>query len=413
MAEPNDGIRSEGTREDPSYRISEQIPRDSLYFRVAQLEQLSRIRYESAYDLMGQASVLEVKPRAIQHAREAEFSEKQISEVEKVFNRLKKYEDNLNGACDKAKADFLTQNPNINKENLEGNIEWNKYLAGYLFRDLFERNPTGELRVFFCGNIGVCFVYDHQEDFPYWVNSRNKTASGAGTIRMAKGYEDEYLRSRSSRYRALTFFVSSIPQDLGEAEKSLDANNFFSHEFDHTIRHILEEEFIDGGYSDDKGTRRLKDRYVKASGRGHKFGPSAGEETIDKELIGLGMTVRESYTGAKDEVLAVLAEMADYMYNTGEGRDFSAVKVVDRIMKDYDFLGISTGNKHYEEATGALRRCLVEAINAYEFIVYDIYQSDFVFTSGIFEMFDITRWPALATAIKEKTERYGLPSFMQ
>ncbi len=263
MTEEPVGVRSEETGTDVSYRIPREIPRNSFDFRIAQLEQLSRIRYETVYAL-GEKRALELRPLAIAHAQEAELSEREIEGIGRLFDRLDGFERNLDDVLGLARRDFLASHPGMEETGLSDNAEYNSFLAKYIFRDLFEKEPEGELRVFLIRKYGVCFVYDNENDFPQFRNTREGVAIAAGHLKRLNlaGFEDDWDSSRMSRYPVLIFQTLRIPQDLDEAEKLLDAHRLLDHEFDHSVRDIIKDEFRNEDFVSKVGTKRLTQRYA-------------------------------------------------------------------------------------------------------------------------------------------------------
>ncbi len=81
-------------------------------------------------------------------------------------------------------------------------------------------------------------------------------------------------------------------------------------------------------------------------------------------------------------------------------------------MKEYNFLGRDESDEYFKRAYDELRTDLTRAVESFKHIVNDVYQ-DFDLAEGIFEMFDLKRWPKVARAIERKVKKFDPPSFLQ
>ncbi|MFA5828725.1 MAG: hypothetical protein WC841_05205 [Candidatus Shapirobacteria bacterium] len=411
MAETGGEIVLAEPKEAP-YAIPKEIPRNSLDFRIAQLEQVSRIRRESVEAMNVVDSIEDIRVSAIAHAQEAELSDWEIDGMKRVFDRWDKYDQNLSEAMGRAETAYFNLFPNVDKETSMDSVEYNKFVAKYLYRDLFEKEPQGNLGVFFHGRVGVCFIYDDGEDFPQFGNLREGKTETGGALLKGRLSPSLWEESRVSRYRVLVFPIAEVTSDFEKMIKHVNTDGKLAHEVDHDIRHILDEEFTEG-YTDEKGVENLKKRYVDILNNSFRFDTTEGVEAYDQHALELTMMANQAYAAAKDELLAHMAGLADYLARRGEGGRIDPQKMTQSLMENYNFLGINPTHNHFQRATDELRSHLTRAMEVFDHVACDIYRSDYVLTAGILELFDITRWPAVSRAIENKTRRHGLPAFMQ
>ena len=395
------------------YKVPEQIPRNTLYFRIAQLEQLSRIKDGCIIAIEEGEKPSEIKAQAVLHTQEAEFSDEIVSGITRVFDCVDKFQENLRGVFSRAKEEFLSRNPEVEITDWSSHAESNRFIARYIYHDIFKKDPVGDLRVFY-NNLGICiFLSDNREDFAKKSNLQGGVGGAkAGLLAERRSLNEETgENSILSRFKVVVVFTPTIPEDMDEVKKCSDADEILAHEFNHAVGAVIEDEFSPDGYVNRKGQGRQKDKYKEMVWQNWQTEPETSIIFTQYESAVLGDSISGGYEGAKNELLAHLAGNNDYLESIGRTGRVVADKLASQLMQNYDFLKLAPENRYYKQAFEELGAYLVKAIKAFDHVNHDVYR-DFAITEGIFDMFDITRWPALARAIEKKVKKYGLPSFL-
>lgn len=411
MTEPNDERKEGSNKEKTSYKIPEQIPRGTLDFCIAQLEQLSRIKQESISNLRQvgwNESGEPIRLLAMAHARNAEFSDDEVGIIGRVIEKYAEYRKNLHEFIDSCGDAYFLEHPEAEEVGFE-NDDFNRYIAVTAYNRLTGKDPGGNLRVIFSG-FSLHFLTDTPEDFSFSPGIYGKALDSRLSVSAAK------LEGREPFAVNVTCeLVPKMPQNVSEYDSRFSWA--WVEEAEHILQNVISEGVDDGNYIRFKGVDRIVRKYNYLAS---KNTVKEGVVVIDFEggMVGFdwdAQTVAESiprvYAKVKDEILAHW-QTAHFFIQGDEPQKYSEDLSTTLLGPEYNFLGSLQNNKHFSDISARFGKDVRAANNS--FVEMDkLYGGrSYHIIGGILEMFDIASWQAVVRAIKGKVKRYGLPEFL-